>query len=692
MTLLERLSRRSKAFVFTFLGLALAGAFSATHLPVALFPQVSFPRIVISIDAGDRPADTMLANVTIPIEEALRAVPGVKNLRSKTSRGSAEVSVDFEWGHEMTPALLLVQSAMSQIAPDLPSATRFFVRRMDPTVFPVVAISLVSDHEATTTLRERAYFELRPRLLAIDGVARVGIIGGAREELQVRVDPDVLDAAGLTISDVANAVGDWSTIEALGRIEDFYTLNLVVTAPQVTDAATLGSLTIRTTDLSEVRLRDVATIQSAPEPTWTRVTADGREGVLVQVYQQPGGDTVAISADVARAVGATQQRLPGGDTLSVWYDQSDLIKASAASVRDAVIIGTVLAGLVLLFFLRSLELTLIAILVVPSVLASTCLLLLVLGQSLNIMTLGGMAAAVGLIIDDAIVVVEHIMSRLRGERDEPVAEHRSRVLRAAGEFTRPLLGASLATIIIHVPPVFLTGVTGEFFKALSLTMAMSLILSFLVSYLAIPILSGRLLNAKDAEREDSGPIFGLVSGLFSTILRALFRLHWVAPILCVAWIALGYQAFRGLPSGFMPQMDEGGFVLDYVAAPGTSLTETDRLVRKVEAILQSTPEVSTYSRRTGVQLGGGLTEANEGDFFVRLVPAPRRGIEDIMAEVRGRIQNEVPGLSAELLQLMEDLIGDLSAVPQPIEVKLTSVDPQVLEAEAVRVATILEGI
>jgi multidrug efflux pump subunit AcrB len=324
------------------------------------------------------------------------------------------------------------------------------------------------------------------------------------------------------------------------------------------------------------------------------------------------------------------------------------------------------------------------------VLASASLLLFVLGQSLNIMTLGGMAAAVGLIIDDTIVVVEHVVGRLRGESASTgVSTHRARVLAAAGEFSLPLLGASLATVVIHLPPVFLTGVTGEFFKALSLTMALSLIISFLVAWLAIPILSARLLGAKDAAREDAGPIFRAAQFVLAAGLRLVLRLRWIVPLACAAWLALGWQAFNRLPSGFMPAMDEGGFVLDYLSAPGTSLAETDRLVREVESILRETPEVVTYSRRTGAQLGGGLTEANEGDFFVRLAPHPRRDIEDVMADVRAAVERRIPGLQIELLQLMEDLIGDLTAVPQPIEVKLSALDPTMLEAEAIRIADVL---
>jgi multidrug efflux pump subunit AcrB len=419
------------------------------------------------------------------------------------------------------------------------------------------------------------------------------------------------------------------------------------------------------------------------------VTADGRDAVLFQVYQQPGGNTVQIAAGIRAKLAEMGAQIPAGVRVANWYDQSDLITASASSTLDAVLIGIGLAALVLLVFLRNWKVTLIAALTVPAVLASTILLLAVLGMSFNIMTLGGMAAAVGLIIDDAIVMIEHIVRRVRGERG---SDSRSRVLRAAGEFTFPLAGSSAATIIIFTPLAFLSGVTGAFFKALSLTMAASLVISFLVAWLAVPVIAAKLLSEADAEGEERGALIRRFHAGYEWLMRRLLPhpvlvLLFVLPLLFGGWLA-----FNNVATGFMPTMDEGGFILDYVAPPGTSLAETDRLLRQVEGILQATPEVATYSRRTGAQLGGGITEANTGDLFVKLKPLPRRNIEDVMDDVRGQIEARVPGLEIETAQLMEDLIGDLTSVPQPIEIKLYSDNESELRRVAPKVADAISKI
>ncbi len=356
-----------------------------------------------------------------------------------------------------------------------------------------------------------------------------------------------------------------------------------------------------------------------------------------------------------------------------WYDQSELVVASAASVRDAILIGIGLAALVLLLFLRNLKITLIAILVVPAVLAATVVLLYVLGMSFNIMTLGGMAAAVGLIIDDAIVMVEHIVRRLRGGARGP-----SRAGDGGGAGVRAAPGGfRSATIVIFVPLAFLTGVTGAFFKALSLTMASALVISFLITWLAVPLLADHLLDAEGRRAEGRGAADRVVP----PPLRPAHERLLARPLLVLLWSCpcwrLGWLAYRQVGSGFMPAMDEGGFILDYRSPPGTSLTETDRLLRQVEAIIRSTPDVETYSRRTGTQLGGGITEANEGDFFVRLKPRARAApSRQVMDEVRTQVEQQVPGLEIEMAQLMEDLIGDLTAVPQPIEIKIFSDNEQ----------------
>jgi multidrug efflux pump subunit AcrB len=436
-------------------------------------------------------------------------------------------------------------------------------------------------------------------------------------------------------------------------------------------------------------LDDVATVEHSAEPQWVRVTADGHDAVLFQVYQQPSGNTVEIAQGIKAKLQEIKKQIPEGVKIADWYDQSDIIIASEHSTRDAILIGMVLAAFVLLVFLRDLKVTLIATLTVPAVLAATILLLYVLKMSFNIMTLGGMAAAVGLIIDDAIVMVEHIVRRVRGVRG---GDARSRVLSAVTEFTNPLAGSSAATIIIFTPLAFLSGVAGAFFKALSLTMAASLIISFIVAWLAVPILCVTFLTRKTAEIEERGPFTRRVHEVYREKMQQLLRQPRFVIVFLVPLLLVGFIAFRNIASGFMPAMDEGGFTFDYRSEPGTSLAETDRLLRQVESILQDTPEVKTYSRRTGLQLGGGITEANTGDFFVRLKPFPRRGVEEVMDDVRTEVEKHVPGLQVETLQLMEDLIGDLTSVPQPIEIKLFSDDEQLLRTLPQQVADTISKV
>lgn len=668
--------------VLCVLGLLVAGGLvAAFSLPVALFPHADFPRIVINLDAGDRPAERMAIEVTVPIEEAIRSVPGLRSVRSTTSRGSCDISVNFDWGADMIAAMLQVESAVNRVLGSLPPGTTFEVRRMDPTVFPSLAYSLTSDRLSPVRLRDVAYYQLRPLLSTVRGVARVKVQGGLEAEYHVLVDPARLEAHGLSLSDISKALSGANAISAVGRLEDHDKLYLVVVDNRLQDEDAIGRTILQKGPTGVLRVADIAKVELASVPQWIRVTADGRDAVILEVYQQPDGNTVQIARDVREKMRQFESRLPPSLRIANWYDQSQLIMAAAGSVRDAVLVGIFLAGGVLMLFLRNGKVTLIAMACVPAVLAVTVLLLKVIHSSFNIMTLGGMAAAVGLIIDDAIVMVEHVIRRLRGHRGRDTGT----VLSAAAEFTRPLVASSLSTVIIFAPLAFLSGVTGAFFKALSLTMAASLVVSFLVAWLAVPIMADRFLGERDASQEERGRTTQRVHDAYSRFLRRLLGQPWlvlvgIVPLLVVAW--LGY---RNVGSGFMPSMDEGGFIIDYRADPGTSLTETDRLLRQVEEILRSTPEVDTYSRRTGTQLGGGVTEANEGDFFVRLKPRPRRAIDKVIDEVRGRVGRRVPGLDIEMAQLMEDLIGDLTAVPQPIEIKLFSDDESQLDSASASV-------
>ncbi|MEO6075360.1 MAG: efflux RND transporter permease subunit, partial [Dokdonella sp.] len=702
------LRRHTGSILLALALLAIGGGLSLFALPVGLFPLVDFPRLEVSIDAGDRPVDRMVAEVTRPLERALRSVPGVTLVRSTSSRGSAQISLGFGWGHDMVTALLQAESVANRALPDLPAGTSFTARRMDPTVFPVLGVSLTSDTRPLTDLWDRATYTIGPELSSISGVAHVEVLGGRQAEYHVLLNPARLRALDLTPADVTQALASANVASAVGRIEDHDRLYLALSDTRLRSLDDIRHIVVRSGATGVVTLDDIATVQLGTMPEWTRVTAQGKDAVLVNIKQQRGANTVALVRDVRKQLVDLKKSLPGDITITPYYDQSELILASAGSVRDAILIGAVLAGVILLLFLRNFRITFIVSLVLPIVLLATCVLLLALGQSFNIMTLGGMAAAVGLVVDDAVVMVEHIARRMAeaGDDSPPVdsrvddaedASDRKRgkppILRYAMEMLRPLAGSSAATVAVFLPLTFLGGVAGAFFRPLALTMAATLTISFLVALLAVPLLARSLLRASDAESlARSGGWFHHVRDASTHALeRTLGRPIWLLlPVLVLA--VGGTVAYLHLGSGFMPRMDEGGFIFDYRAAPGTSLSETDRLMRQVETLVQALPETDSYSRRTGLQLGGGLTEANEGDMFIKLKPPPRRGIEAVMSDLRQQVETTVPGLTVETAQLMEDLIGDLLSNPQPIQVKLFGPDMPTLRSLAKTVAARISAL
>jgi multidrug efflux pump subunit AcrB len=690
--MIEKLLRtQSRAIILVALAMALAGIVAALSLPIGLFPQVSFPRVVVDLDSGSRPADQTALTVTRPVEEAIRAIPGVQNVRSETSRGSAQISVDFGWGRDMIASTLLVDTAVGRTLPSLPSGTQYDVRRMDPTVFPIISYALVSDSADPAALQDFARYQITPLLSSITGLARIGVQGGDTSEVQVLADPHRLAGYGMSMTDLAAAIRNGNVLSAVGQVQDRGRLSLVIADRSVASAAQVGDIVVKAASAGVVRVRDVATVQDGAVPVWQRIVEDGRPAVLFNIYEQPDGNAVRIAQQVEQKLAGL--KLPPGVKLVNWYDQSQLVTQSVSSVRDAVLIGLVLAGLVLLWFLRSWRVTLVAVIVVPATLAATVLVLSMLGMGFNIMTLGGIAAAVGLLIDDVIVMVEHIARRAAAIGPDGKPAGNLAVTPAAREFLAPLTGSSMATLIVFLPLSFLTGVTGAFSKALSVTMAAALAISWAMTAFVVPILVRRLVDfdtwRDPGESHPDGPGEGTVARVHDRTLDRLTARPWLLAALAVPLLAIGYIGYSNVPTGFMPKVDEGGFVMDYYTAAGTSLDESGRQIGQIDAMLHANPEVLTFSRRLGTGLGGDLGQSYHGDYFVRLKPDHSRPTEEIAAAVADDIARKVPGVQIEVAQLIEDLIGDLTAVPQPIEVKLYASDPTILEAEAQKVAALV---
>ncbi|WP_308515401.1 efflux RND transporter permease subunit [Sphingomonas flavescens] len=690
--MIATLERHSRTIWLAVMALTLGGIFAASQLPVGLFPKINYPRVVVTVDAGDRDPTQMAIQITRPIEVALREIPGVSRVRSITTRGSADVALTFEWGQDMVDATQAVQGAMASLQSELPAGTTFEIRRSDPTtMFPAIGFALTSTMRDDASLRQFAQSRLQPILLGVPGVAKVQVLGGAPREFSIEIDPAKLIPLGLTPADVAQSLASANSLTGVGRIEDRHRLYLVMVSNPVVTSHDLEATPIKAGEQAVagiVTLGQVATVRPSAEPLFNKVTSNGRSAVLVNVHQSLAADTVAIVDNVNKQLKTAN--VPADITVTTYYDQSELVREAAKSVAEAILLGAVLAGIVLLIFLRSWRLMVITGVTLPAVLAAASMVLYLFGLSFNMMTLGGMAAAVGLIVDDAVVMLEHMMRRMQESGRSSVRD----LLSAAAEMNRPLFGSTTATIIVFMPLAFISGVTGGFFQALAVTMVAALVVSLLYARFVIPLVAAHWLREEDAEKAERAT--GFVGRLFRGYDKAADR-TFARPVLAVALTAallglIGYVAYRNVPSGFMPQMDEGGFVLDYKAQSGAALSDTNRLLAQVEQIIRSTPDVAGYSRRTGLQFGGGLTEADEGDIFIRLKPSGRRPIEQVINEIREKVETQVPGLQIETTQLMGDVIGDLTAVPQPIEVKLFSDDPRVLNQSALRVGNAVSRI
>ena len=668
--------------------LCIAGAYSAWHMPSAIFPNTDFPRIIITVENGEAPPDQMLATVTQPIEEKMNGIPGIQRVQSTTSRGSAGISLFFDWGTNPKEALGLVQARLPEIALP-PTATITHVERLTFAVFPVIGYSLTSDKRDLTVLRDTAQYTIRPRLARLPGVSEARALGGEVREFHIEVDPGRLAARNVTIQQVTDAVKNSNVIGSPGLIEENHHLELVLVSGQVASPGELNSIVVANINGASVLVSDIAVVREGGEPNYTIVTSDGKKAVLVNILRQPDANTVTVVDEVKTELEAIKKTLPADMAVTPYYDQSILVRDSMASVRDAIILGLILSVVILFAFLRNIGTTFVAILVIPVTILFTFLAIWLVGLSFDLMTLGGIAAAIGLVIDDAIVVVENIYTHLlHGE------SRREAVQAAVAEITVPIIGSTITPVVVFLPLTILTGVTGVFFRSLALTMAVALLTSLVLALTFTPVLAERFVNVTGKQdHEELGSAMRILLWPYEKVLRSALRNRGIVLAICGFVIAGSYIMFTQLGTEFLPAFDEGAFILDYVAPPGSSLAETDRILNHVEEILKSTPEVESFSRRTGLQLGlTGVTEPNTGDFAVKMKSVRKRSTEKVIEEVRGEIQSTEPALETEFIGILSDLIGDLASAPQPIEIKIFSDDKPALQIKAAEVEEAIKKI
>ncbi len=695
-------ARHGKPIVFVIITLVGLGIYQALSIPVEVFPSTDFPRIVVGVDNGVAPIDQMLVTVTRPIEEAVNRVPGLEAVRSITSRGTVEIDLFFAWDVDMFRTLELVNSTLARLQASLPPTAKVTADRLTFAAFPIMGYSLTSSRVPQTQIWELATYELRPRLSRLIGASMVVVQGGQEPEFEIQPDPAKLLESSVTVPALLEVLRRSNMIDSPGLLERNHQLVLSLVTGQVHTPDEISRIVVKTTPAGiPVHIGDIASVMPSVKPVYTIVTANGEPAVLLNVYRQPTGNTVSVADEVHKEMASIRKELPRSISVQPFYDQSEIVSDSIKSVRDAIIVGLIFASLIMVLFLRDWGTSLVAGMVIPVTIAVTFIALAIIGQSFNLMTLGGLAAAVGLVIDDAIVVVENIVMH----RD--AGQGRGEAIRSAlREVGKPLVGSTITPIVVFLPLISITGVTGVFFRALAVTVGMALLTSLGLALTWTPTLSHYFIRRRQSPAKAGGEE-GLIEagsaaaeasrGFLKPIVRTYERvirkalLHpWIMASMTLLLVIGSFFCYRALGSDLLPEMDEGGFILDYWMPAGSSLDDTNRVLTSVEKMLSEIPEVESTSRRTGLQLGlATVTEANTGDIAVKLKRDRKRGGDEVIAEVREKIGKLHPMLQVEFVQLLQDMIGDLTSAPEPIEIKLFSQNPDLLREWGPRVA---EGI
>jgi len=683
-------ARHGKSIIFVILTLVVVGVYLALTIPVAVFPDTNFPRIVVGVDNGVFPIDQMLVTVTKPLEDAVNIVPGLDHLWSITSRGTAEIDLFFSWHADMNRTLELVNAALARVQTSLPPTAKITANRLTFAAFPIMGYSLTSDKIPQTTLWETATYDIKPRLNRQTGVSSVVVQGGQVPEFQVQPNPARLVQAGVTIPNILDAITRSNMIDSPGLIEANHQLVLSLVSGQTRTPEEIGNIVVRTTPAgAPIRIADISTVSPSVMPVYTVVTANAKPAVLLNILRQPDSNTVVVANAVKAEIEALKKDLPKGVELRPFYDQSLIVTESIKSVRDAILIGLILASLIMVLFLRDWGTSLVAGLVIPATIGITFIALALMGQSFNLMTLGGLAAAVGLVIDDAIVVVENIVMH----RDS--GQSRAEAIRSAiREIRVPLVGSTITPIVVFLPLISITGVTGVFFRALAVTVGTALLTSLALALTWTPTLSYYFLRSRSGSRpEGHHSVPPVLMNAYARVLKIALEHKLLMAVFALLLIGGSWWCYNHTGSDLLPAMDEGGFIVDYIMPAGSSLEETNRVVTHVEKILRATPEVENTSRRTGLQLGlAQVTEANTGDISVKLKADRKRTGDEVIADVRAKIREQEPVLDVEFPQLLQDMIGDLSSAPEPVVIKLFSQDPVLLEQWATSVGDTIKKI
>ncbi len=651
----------------------IAGVFFYTRLQTSLFPEITFPKIKIIADNGEQPVNKMMVTVTKPLENAIKQVPDLQVIRSITSRGSCEISAFLNWNTNIDLAKQNIESKINQVRNELPPGVQITTEKMNPSILPVMGYTLESKTRSPIELKQLALYTIKPFLSQVYGTAEVRIIGGKTKEYWLELNFQKMSALGITPDMITSSLNQTNFITSNGYLSDYRRLYLTITNTAVNNKTQLEKLVIFNDNKRIVHLEDIASINIKEGIEYVKINANGEDGLLISIIKQPNANLVDISAKMKAKVELLKPLLPKDVSLKPYYIQADFVDDSIQSVRDSLLIGLALAIVVAILFLRSLRSSLVILVTIPVTFFATIISLYAFGYTLNIMTLGAIAAAIGLIIDDAIVVMEQIHrthEEHHGEPDIVLVQKSIHYLFPA------MLASSLSTIVIFLPFALMGGVAGAYFNVLTNTMIITLVCSFFVSWIGLPViyLLFGFTERKKKKKEADKPVSSQ-NWVYFFIKRPWISLIFVAGLMTAIIIFAPL-----LQTGFLPELDEGSIVLDYSSPPGTSLEETDRMLRVAEKLIVKVPEVEAYSRRTGTQMGFFITEPNRGDYLIQLKKKRDRSTEEVIADIRKSVTESQPALRVEFGQVINDMLGDLTTSVQPIEIKIFGDNQNILNA------------
>ncbi|HLI95867.1 MAG TPA: efflux RND transporter permease subunit [Candidatus Baltobacteraceae bacterium] len=679
--------RHRKTIAFLVAVLTVLGAWAYTTTPASIFPNMSFSRIDVVADAGNLPPDQVRVAVAVPLERVFLGLPSVTRVQTTSSQGSAEFIVTFDPKTDARFDLQYVNQAVSQARTTLPPDTNVDAVIINPNQEPVVSYALIAPNMSQTVVREMAQQSLLPQFYGVSGLARILLVGGPDREFHVTLDPGALSAHGLTSQDVSNALSDATTVNALGIRQQYYQRNVILLNAGIKNAEEIARVVVPDPGHAPVTIGDLGSVTLGVAPLTTQVSCDARHAVSLNFFALPGADQVRMADAIKTKMKRIAASLPAQVTAKRYWDQTDLVVASQESLRDAILIGAVLAILVILLFLRNLRMTLVAAIVIPIAMSITIFFVHLTGETMNLMSVGGLAVAVGLIIDDAIVVVENIA---RNMHLYPNMRKYDVIVLSMGELAAPMAASTFTTVVVFIPLLLLTGVTGFFFRALALTLGSALIVSLLLALFVTPLISSALVRESDEHGGHAGFIARMLEH-YEPFLRWTLSHRAMVYGASVAVLLVTAFLMTRLPSDFLPRMDEGQFEVAYTMPVGTTVEASDAAATAMERLALRDPEVTTVGRFTGIDTNGfSPTQVRQGTIRVRLKPGA--SYEAVSDRLRDEFSAAVPSAQLDFHQILEDMINDMSGSRSPIEITLAGSDQQTLVSLANKIADEISGV